>query len=151
MSPFENRYTGDVPVNSVKILGFIVDQGGTVVSTTFPPKVWLNIGDSIMSGDAAAYAAGQGRPPDDTWAASDDASASYGYLLAQHYGYRESRLAFGGYDWGGGMAGIPPLSQLIDQITSTISRSVGSALDPKPDVVLINLGENGTPPSLHRH
>jgi hypothetical protein len=147
MSPFENRYAGDVPANAVKIVGFTVDKGGMVISTTFPPKVWLNIGDSIMSGDAAGYVAGQARPADDTWAASDDARASYGYLLAQHYGYRESRLAFGGYDWGGGLAGIPALTQLIDQITSTVSRLSGSVLDPKPDVVVINLGENGIPPA----
>ena len=107
MSPFEDRYTGDVPVNAVKIRGFSVDTGGTVTQTKYPAKVWLNIGDSIMSGDGAAYAEKQGRPPDDSWAASDDGRASYGYLLAHHYGYRESRLAYGGYDWGGGLAQIP--------------------------------------------
>ena len=101
-----------------------------------------NTGGPIMSGDAAAYAAGQGRPPNDNWAASDDGRASYGYLLARHYGYREARLAYGGYDWGGSPV---PLSTLIDQKTSTISRLSGGGLNPIPEVVLINLGENGAP------
>jgi GDSL-like Lipase/Acylhydrolase family len=145
MSPFEDRYTGDVPPNSVKITGFVVDLGGSTTTASVPGKVWLNIGDSIMSGDAAAYSAGQGRPPDDLWAASDDARASYGYLLAQHYGYRETRLAYGGYDWGGGLANVPALTTLIDQKTSTMSRLTNGFLNPIPNVVLINLGENGAP------
>lgn len=144
MSPFEDRYTGDVPPNSVRITGFEVDSDGAVAARTNAP-VWLNIGDSILSGDAAAYASGQGRPPDDGWAASDDGRASYGYLLAHHYGYCEARLAYGGYDWGGGMAHVPSLSTLIDQKTSTISRLVNGILSPIPEVVLINLGENGAP------
>jgi lysophospholipase L1-like esterase len=105
----------------------------------------LNIGDSIMSGDGAAYAKGQGRPPDDAWAASEDGRASYGYLLAQHYGYGEARLAYGGYNWGGGMAGVPALGTLIAQRTSTVSRLRGTQLSPSPAVVLVNLGENGAP------
>lgn len=147
MSPFENRYSGDVPPNSVKITGFIVDSGGATRAIELPQKFWLNIGDSIMSGDAAGFSAGQGRPADDGWAASDDARASYGFLLAQHFGDREARLAYGGYDWGGGLANVPSLATLIDQKTSTISRLNNGWLDPVPDVVLINLGENGAPTS----
>ena len=101
MSPFEDRWSGDIPPNSVKITGFSVDEGGSATAVALPEKVWLNIGDSIMSGDGAAYAEGQGRPPNDVWAASDDGRASYGYLLAQHYGYREARIAYGGYNWRG--------------------------------------------------
>lgn len=148
MSPFEDRYRGNVPVNSVKIAGFNVDAGGATFPVVLPKKVWLNIGDSIMSGDAAAFAAGQGRPADDLWAASDDGRASYGYLLAHHYGYREARLAYGGYDWSGGLARVPSLTTLIDQKTSTISRLNDGKLSPMPDVVLINLGENGVPSTL---
>jgi len=145
MSPFENRFTGDVPGNALKITGFAVDQSGSILPPVLSAKVWLNIGDSIMSGDGAAYAKGQGRPPDNAWAASEDGRASYGYLLAQHYGYREARIAYGGYNWGGGMVGIPALDTLIDQRTSTVSRLLGDKLNPSPDVVLINLGENGAP------
>jgi len=145
MSPFEDRYNGDVPVNSVKIKGFIVDSGGGTFSVVLPKKIWLTIGDSIMSGDCAAFVAGQGRPADDLWASSDDGRASYGYLLARHYGYREMRLAYGGYDWGGGLASVPALATLADQKTSTVSRFNAGKLDPIPDVVLINLGENGAP------
>ena len=148
MSPFEDRYKGDIPMNSVAITGFNVDDGGSTFSVVLPKKAWLNIGDSILSGDAAAYAAGQGRPPDDLWAASDDGRASYGYLLARHYGYLETRLAYGGYDWGGGLANVPSLATLIDQKTSTESRLTGGKLNPIPDVVLINLGENGAPSPL---
>ena len=147
MSPFEDRFSGDVPVNAVKLTGFEIDAGGKVVPSQLPDKIWLNIGDSIMSGDAAAYNAGQGRPPDDAWAASDEARASYGYLVAQHYGYRDARLAWGGYAWTGGGGGNPALSELIDKLTSTVSRLDRDRLDPKPDVVLINLGENGVPPA----
>jgi lysophospholipase L1-like esterase len=145
MSPFEDRYSGDVPANSVRITGFSVDAGGSTMPAVPARKVWLNIGDSIMSGDEAAYAAGQGRPPDDGWAAASDARASYGYLLARHYGYQETRLAYGGYDWGRGLARVPALAKLIDQKTSTISRLKDGKLNPIPDVVLINLGENGAP------
>jgi lysophospholipase L1-like esterase len=145
MSPFEDRYSGDTPPNSIKITGIVVDEGGTAVKPELPQNIWLNIGDSIMSGDGAAYAEGQGRPPDNAWAASEDGRASYGYLLAQHHGYRESRIAYGGYDWGGGMAGVPALADLIDHRTSTVSRLQGGKLRPPPDVVLINLGENGAP------
>jgi hypothetical protein len=145
MSPFEDRYSGDVPGNAVRITGFAVDQGGSTRPSTLPGKIWLNIGDSILSGDGAAYAAGQGRPPDDGWAASEDGRASYGYLLARHYGYREARIAYGGYDWGGGMAHLPSLSELIDRQTSTTSRLHADLLSPAPNVALINLGENGAP------
>lgn len=145
MSPFEDRFSGDVPGNAVKITGLAVDEGGSTMSPALLGKVWLNIGDSIMSGDGAAYAEKQGRPPDDAWAASEDGRASYGYLLAKHYGYRESRIAYGGYNWSGGMANVPALTKLIDQRTSTVSRLQGEALKPAPDVVLINLGENGAP------
>lgn len=144
-SPFENRFEGDVPANSLKITGFTVADGGSTVPLELPEKIWLTMGDSILSGDGAAYAAGQGRPPDDAWAASEDGRASYGYLLAHHFGYREGRIAFGGYNWGGGMAGLPGLSTLTDQKTSTISRLSNGALEPAPEVVLINLGENGAP------
>ena len=88
LSPFEDRFHGDVPANAVTLTGFSVAPQCRVVAPPAAP-VWLNIGDSILSGDAAAYATKQGRPPDDQWAASDDARASYGYLLANHYGYRE--------------------------------------------------------------
>lgn len=144
MSPFENRFTGDVPVNSVKIAGFYLDQGDVTPAPGLPDldKVWLNIGDSILSGDAAL---GQGRPPDDLWAASEDGRASYGYLLAQHYGFREARIAYGGYNWAGGMAGVPGLSTVIDQKTSTVSRLSGTVLNPAPALAMINLGENGAP------
>lgn len=145
MSPFEGRFAGDVPENAVKITGFTVDDRGAATMSRLPAKVWLNIGDSIMSGDGAAYAKGQGRPPDDAWAASEDGRASYGYLLANHFGYREARIAYGGYNWGGGMAQVPALATLIDQRTSTVSRLVGDVLNPNPDVVMINLGENGAP------
>ena len=145
-SPFENRWTGDIPENSVKITGFSVDSGGTTAAVALPSKVWMNIGNSIESGDAAVYATGQGRPPDNLWAASNDARKSYGYLLASHYGYREVRLAYGGWNWGGGIS-IPGLSPVIDNITSTISRLTSSHFSPIPDIVLINLGENGAPAS----
>jgi hypothetical protein len=84
MSPIEDRYNGNVPVNSVKITGFTIDDGGSTFPVVLPKKVWLNIGDSILSGDEALYSAGQGRPADDDWASSDDARASYGYLLVRH-------------------------------------------------------------------
>jgi len=145
MSPFEDRWSGDVPINSVIINGFVVDEGGTTSNDALSDKVWLNIGDSIMSGDCAVYAPGQGRPPNDLWAASDDGRASYAFLLAQHYGFREARLAYGGYDWGGGMAKVPAVSTLIDQRTTTVSRLSSAVLSPIPAVVLINLGENGPP------
>ncbi len=144
-SPFEDRFAGDLPVNSLKITGFSVDKGGAIARSEFPTKIWLNIGDSILSGDGATLAKGQGRPPDDTWPASEDGRASYGYLIARHYGYRESRIAYGGYNWGGGMAGIPALETLIDQTTSTVSRLVEGKLKPLPAVVMVNLGENGNP------
>lgn len=149
MSPFEDRWSGDIPPNAVKITGFTVDEGGSATAVPLPEKVWLNIGDSIMSGDGAAYAEGQGRPPSDLWAAADDGRASYGYLLAQHYGYREARMAYGGYNWRGGLAKIPALSTLIEQRTATVSRLSGEALSPVPAVVLINLGENGRPAEEH--
>ncbi|WP_052574005.1 alpha/beta hydrolase fold domain-containing protein [Haloferula sp. BvORR071] len=144
LSPFEDRFHGDVPANAVSITGFGVDEKGRL---TPPPAghLWLNLGDSILSGDGAAYAGSQGRPPDDQWAASDDARASYGYLLAKHYGYRESRLAFGGYAWHGGGGNNPDVAGLIDRITSTSSRLTGEKLVPSPDVVLVNLGENRAP------
>jgi alpha-L-rhamnosidase len=144
-SPFEDRFNWDITGNSLKITGFKVDTGGALVESSVPSKIWLNIGDSILSGDGATYAKEQGRPPDDDWAASEDGRASYGYLLAKHYGYHESRLAYGGYNWGGGMAGIPALETLIDQRTSTVSRLVDGKLKPLPEVVLVNLGENGKP------
>jgi len=43
------------------------------------------------------------------------------------------------------VANLPTLTALIDQETSTISRLTNGFLYPIPDVVLINLGENGVP------
>lgn len=143
--PFENRYNGERPINSVRITGFQVDTGGRATALPRPKKIWLSIGDSIMSGDAAREKGNQGRPADDAWAVTNDARASYGYLLSQHFGYNESRLAYGGYNYSGGLAGIPALSILIDQITEKVSRLSDGVLSPSPDVVLINLGENGIP------
>lgn len=147
-SPFEDRFHGDVPANAVSLTGFTVDAKCRLTAPPAAP-VWLNLGDSILSGDAAAYDSKQGRPPDDLWAASDDARASYGYLLAKHYGHRESRLAFGGYAWAGGGGNNPQAADLIDQITSTTSRLTDGKLVPCPKVVLINLGENGAPKLEH--
>jgi hypothetical protein len=135
ISPWEDRWTGNVAPNSVKITGFIVDEGAKAKTVPQAEKVWLNIGDSILAGDAAAYAEGHGRPKRDEWAASDDARASYGWLLARHFGHRESRIAFGGYNWGGGLGKVPDLATVIEQRLRTAS----------PEVALVNLGTNGKP------
>ena len=145
MSPFEDRFTGERPLNSVWITGLEVDDGAVTVAVSRPERIWLSIGDSITSGDGAAYAEKQGRPHNDRWAESDDARASYAWLLAKHYGYRESRLAYGGYNWKGGLARIPALPTLVDQRTSTVSRLDDGLLRPVPDVVVVNLGTNGRP------
>ena len=145
MSPFEDRFTGDRPPNSVWLRGFEVDDGATTVAVQQAQRIWLSIGDSITSGDGAAYAEKQGRPHNDRWAESDAARASYAWLLARHYGFRESRLAYGGYNWKGGLARIPAVLTLIDQRTSTHSRLEDGLLRPAPDVVLVNLGTNGRP------
>lgn len=144
MSPSERRWEKELPFNSLKILGFKVDDGASTVPAALPGKVWLNIGDSIMSGDGALHGDKEGRPK--VWSTTGDARASYGYLLAQHCGYREARLAFGGYNWNGGMAGVPSLAKLIDQHAETISRLSGDVLNPAPAVTLINLGANGVTP-----
>ena len=143
MSPSERRWDTDLPVNSLKILGFKVDDGAVTVPPP-PERIWLNIGDSIMSGDGALHTKEQGRMK--AWATSSDARASYGYLLAKHYGYREARLAFGGYNWAGGMAKVPALTTLIDQHTEKTSRLSDGCLKPAPAVTLINLGANGVQP-----
>ncbi len=145
LSPFEDRFHGDVPVNALTLNSFSLEPGGKIMADPKPSPVWLNLGDSILSGDGAALTANQGRPANDLWAASDDARASYGYLLAQHFGYRESRLAFGGYAWRGGGGNNPPVADLLDQMTSTTSRLTGGKLVPCPNIALINLGENGAP------
>jgi acetyl esterase/lipase len=149
LSPFENRFHGDVPVNALTLNSFSLEPGGKIMADPKPSPVWLNLGDSILSGDGAALTANQGRPANDLWAASDDARASYGYLLAQHFGYRESRLAFGGYAWRGGGGNNPPVADLIDQMTTNTSRLTADKLVPCPDVALINLGENGAPKPEH--
>lgn len=145
MSPFEDRFTGDRPPNSVWITGFEVDDGAATVTVPQPEGIWLSIGDSITSGDGAAYAEKQGRPHNDRWAESDDPRASYAWLLARHYGFRESRLAYGGYNWKGGLARIPALPALMEQRTSTVGRLEAGVLRPAPAVVIVNLGTNGRP------
>jgi hypothetical protein len=145
MSPFEDRWNGDIPQNALRIRGFVVDDGSVVGAVKSSGRIWWNIGDSIMSGDGAAYAAKQGRPHNDRWAESDDARASYGYRLAMALGYRESRLAFGGYNWKGGLAKVAHLATLIDRSSSGHVRFDGESLEPLPEVVLINLGTNGVP------
>lgn len=149
LSPFEDRFQGEIPANAFSFSGFTLDANGHALAAAEPSPLWLNLGDSILSGDGAALADQQGRPADDLWAAADDARASYGYLLAQHYGHRESRLAFGGYAWAGGGGGNPQVADLIDQLTSTTSRLTAGKLLPCPDVVLINLGENSAPLAEH--
>ena len=145
MSPFEDRWTGGIPGNTLRIRGFLVEDGGQARAVPQPDRVWWNIGDSIMSGDGAAYGGKQGRPHNDRWAESDDARASYGYRLATALGYRESRLAFGGYNWKGGLAKVAHLKNLVDYHSSGTARFEGDIMAPKPSVVLINLGTNGVP------
>lgn len=145
MCPWINRYEGDPPPNAVTITGFRIDDGGASVVAEQPAGIWLSIGDSITSGDAAAYAAAEGRPPKADWARSDDARASYAWLLAKHFGFRDARLAYGGYNWTGGLANVPTLVTLIDQKTSTTSRLAGDSLEPPPAIVSVNLGTNGRP------
>jgi hypothetical protein len=144
MSPSERRWDTDLPVNSLTILGFKVDEGAVTVPAAIPDKIWLNIGDSILSGDGALQEEQSGRPK--VWATTGDARASYGYLLAQHYGCREARLAFGGYNWCGGMARVPALTTLIDQHTEKASRLSDGLLKPAPTITLINLGATGVQP-----
>ncbi len=144
MSPSERRWDTDLPVNSLKILGFTVEAGAVTTPVPLPDKIWLNIGDSIMSGDGALQGEKEGRPK--VWATTGDARASYGYLLAQRYGCREARLAFGGYNWAGGMARVPALTTLIEQHTEKVSRLSAGCLKPAPAVTLINLGANGLQP-----
>lgn len=145
MCPWVNRYDGDPPPNSLTITGFTVDDGAATTAVEQPRGIWLAIGDSITSGDGAAYAEKQGRPKNDLWAESDDARASYARLVSRHFGYRDSRLAYGGYNWSGGLAKVPKLATLIDQTTSSASRLQGGVLQPPPDVVSVNLGTNGKP------
>jgi lysophospholipase L1-like esterase len=145
MCPWINRYEGDPPPNAFTMAGFAVDDGGATVAAEQPRGIWLSIGDSITSGDGAAYAEKQGRPKTPLWAESDDGRAAYAWLLAKHFGYRESRLAYGGYNWAGGLAKMPKLATLIDQKTSTVSRLDGDMLQPPPDIVTVNLGTNGKP------
>ena len=145
MCPWINRFDGDPPPNAVTITGFTIDDGGRAVAAPQPQGVWLSIGDSITAGDGAAFAENQGRPQESRWAESDDARASYAWRLARHLGFRESRLAYGGYNWTGGLANVPPLVTLIDRKTSRASRLTGDVLEPPPDVVTVNLGTNGRP------
>jgi lysophospholipase L1-like esterase len=145
MCPWINRFEGDTPPNAFTMTGFMVDDGGTTIAVEQPRGIWLSIGDSITSGDGAAYAEKQGRPKTPLWAESDDGRAAYAWLLAKHFGYRESRLAYGGYNWTGGLAKMPKLATLIDQKTSTVSRLNGDVLQPPPDIVTVNLGTNGKP------
>ncbi len=145
MSPFEDRYHGSIPANSVTIKCFLVDADATVTAQS-RGEVWLNIGDSIMSGDAALCRSGEGRPLDHHWATYGDARASYGYLLARHFGFTiESRLAYGGYQWAPVESYLPSLSEVIDNVTSCVSRLSDLKLKPAPKVVAINLGENAVP------
>jgi lysophospholipase L1-like esterase len=43
------------------------------------------------------------------------------------------------------MAKVPALTLLIDQRSEKVTRLSGDVLGPVPDIVLINLGENGVP------
>jgi hypothetical protein len=55
MSPFEDRFTGDVPPNSVSITGFTVPASCKEITAPPSKPLWMNIADSILSGDAASY------------------------------------------------------------------------------------------------
>lgn len=142
MEPAAPRWTGDLPSNSVALTAFTVDGGGATAPVALSGKVWLNIGDSIMSGDSAGSAEGSGYPS--TWAPVGAGRASYGYRLARYYGCQDARIAYGGYNWmGGGFA--PALTNLIDWTSEQYSRLTEGLLKPAPAVALINLGENGAP------
>jgi hypothetical protein len=53
MSPFEDRFRGDVPNNAVTLTGFTVDPKCSIIAAP-AALLWRNLGDSILSGDAAA-------------------------------------------------------------------------------------------------
>lgn len=146
MCPWIDRHTGNPPPNAVTIRGFAIDDGGATVAVEQPPGIWLSIGDSITSGDGAAYAEKQGRPPEAGWAASDDGRASYAWLLARHFGCREARLAYGGYNWTGGIAtadGVHPTAAGHD----TIFRKLLPRLEPIVRQVKSHDGQTSPPRS----
>lgn len=151
MTISERRWDAGIPINSLQILGFTVDDGCVTEAVPMPEKVWLNIGDSMMTGDCTVPKPNGEKP--EGFPIAGDARVSYAYLLARHFGCRESRLATWDYNWTGGRAAMPPLTTLIDQHAGTISRLTDGVLSPAPAVVFINLGaicvwvrEKGVPP-----
>jgi hypothetical protein len=53
-SPFEDRFNGDVPGNSLKITGFEVDAAGSLTSSNVSSKIWLSASQTLrLSGGQA--------------------------------------------------------------------------------------------------
>lgn len=121
----------NAPNNRFHITGIALSAGGTLSAPAIRPKRMIAYGDSITEGDLS-----NGGPRSAT---SQDASLTYGWLLAAALDAEIGIIAFYGQQWSW-------LNSTWSNHASGVSRLVGGLLSPAPDYVTINYGENDGDP-----
>jgi len=117
--------------NKLHITSINLSVGGTLSAPTIRPKKMVVYGDSITEGDLSAGPNRNG--------SSQDASLTYGWLLAEALDAEVGIIGFYGKTWSWFDASWPNHAQ-------GVSRLVGGLLTPAPDYVVINYGENDNNP-----
>jgi hypothetical protein len=117
------------PLLSLKITGIVVDDGKTLSESSRGSVNMLTYGDSIMIGGSVIEAG-----------PTSDATLSYVQLIADELGYEFGNASMYGVGLESNIGSYPAMTSAYALISDGISRS----FDPVPNVVLINLGTNGS-------
>lgn len=117
--------------NRFQVTGLTVSAGGTLSPPPVRSKTMAAFGDSITEGDLS-----NGGPRS---AVSQDASLTYGWLLAEALDAEVGIIGFYGMNWAWFDSTWP-------NYASGLSRLISGRLAPAPDFVTINYGENDGDP-----
>ena len=115
------------PNNRFQVTGVVLSAGGTLSAPAVRGKTMIAYGDSITEGDLS-----NGGPRSAT---SQDASLTYGWLLAEALDAEVGIVGFYGMNWAW-------FDSTWSNYAQGMSRLISGRLTPAPDYVTINYGEN---------
>jgi len=132
------------PVNVLRVTGFTLDNGASLVKPTRQERNVLFLGDSITNGDddIATFAGGITNAVD-----TQDATLGYPVVVAAGLGAEYGIVAYGGASWDHTAADrhTPGLMKSYAMLDSIHSRLAEGKLSPVPDDIFVNMGENSPP------
>lgn len=132
------------PVNVLRVTGFTLDEGASLVKPQAQERFALFLGDSITNGDddIATFAGGITNAVD-----TQDATLGYPVVVAAGLGAEYGIVAYGGASWDRTAADghTPGLTTSYSMVDSVHSRLVAGKFSPVPDDIFVNMGENYPP------